>query len=117
MIYFDQAATSRPKPQEVYDAFLSYIQEVGVSPGRGSYTSGVQASRMLYQSRKAVAVHFGLSQTQNVVFTKNSTEAINLFFRGFLRQGDHVLISPWEHNAVLRPLHALKEQRIIEYTE
>ncbi len=116
MIYFDQAATSRPKPQAVYDAFQSYIQEIGVSPGRGSYTLGVQASRMLYQSRKAVAAHFGLSQSQNVVFTKNSTEAINLFFHSFLRPGDHVLISPWEHNAVLRPLHALKEQGIIEYT-
>ena len=54
MIYFDNAATTRKKPQEVLDAFTYYLTEVGTSPGRGSYSLGIQASRMLYQSRKAV---------------------------------------------------------------
>lgn len=116
MIYFDNAATSRPKPEAVYDAFNYYVREIGMSPGRGSYSMAVQATRMLYQSRKTVATFFGAKDSSNVIFTKNSTEAINLFFNGFLSVGDHVLISPYEHNAVLRPLHFLKERGVIDYT-
>ena len=116
MIYFDNAATSRYKPEVVYDAFNFYIREIGTSPGRGSYSSAVQASRMLYQARNAVGKFFGNENYTNVVFTKNSTEAINLFFNGFLNEGDHVLISPFEHNAVLRPLESLKKNRGISYS-
>lgn len=116
MIYFDNAATSRPKPEVTYEAFHFYMREIGTSPGRGSYGLAIQASRMLYQSRKTLAAFFGADDPANVVFTKNSTEAINLLFRGFLSSNDHVLISPFEHNAVLRPLHHLKEQGIVSYT-
>lgn len=70
---------------------------------------------MLYQARKTVAKYFGLSEP-NVIFTKNSTEAINLFFRGLLKNGDHVVISCYEHNAVLRPLHEMKQEGIIDYS-
>lgn len=116
MIYFDNAATTRTKPKEVLEAFNYYVTEIGTSPGRGSYSLGIQASRMLYQSRKTVASFFGIVNPGNVVFTKNSTEGINFFFNGYLKSGDHVLISPYEHNAVLRPLHNLKEKGIIDYT-
>lgn len=116
MIYFDNAATSRTKPEVVYDAFNHYIRDIAVSPGRGSYSLGITASRMLYQSRKTISEFFGSHSPENVVFTKNSTEAINLFFNGFLKKGDHVLISCYEHNAVLRPLHCLKQSGIIDYT-
>lgn len=116
MIYFDNAATSRPKPEVVYKAFDYYIREIGTSPGRGSYSLAIQASRMLYQSRKTVAGFFGSVDPSCVVFTKNSTEAINLYFDGLLKQGDHVLISPYEHNAVLRPLQTLKNKGVIDYS-
>ena len=116
MIYFDNAATTRTKPKEVLEAFNYYVTEIGTSPGRGGYSLGIQASRMLYQSRKAVAKFFGVTNPENVVFTKNSTEGINFFFNGYLKSGDHVLISPYEHNAVLRPLHNLKIKGIIDYT-
>ena len=116
MIYFDNAATSKYKPDVVYDAFMHYVREIGTSPGRGSYSLGVQASRMLYQSRKKVNAFFGNPSKTNVVFTKNSTEAINLFIKGFLKKGDHVLISCYEHNAVLRPIHSLYENGLITYT-
>lgn len=116
MIYFDNAATSKPKPEEVYDALIYYLREIGTSPGRGSYGLAIQASRMLYQSRKTVVTFFGAQDPANVVFTKNSTEAINLFFNGFLQDGDHVIISPYEHNAVLRPLETLKRKGRIDYT-
>ena len=116
MIYFDNAATTRIKPECVYDAFNYYVREIGTSPGRGSYKLGINASRMLFQSRKTIGSFFGAPDPSNVVFTKNSTEAINLFFRGYLKEGDHVLISPFEHNAVLRPLHRMQQQGIIEYS-
>lgn len=115
MIYFDNAATTKYKPEEVYKAFEYYVRKVGVSPGRGSYQLGIEASRMLFKTRKHVAEYFGLQST-NVVFTKNSTESINLFFDGFLKKGDHVIITCYEHNAVLRPLHRLKEDGIIDYS-
>lgn len=115
MIYFDNASTTKNKPDEVYKAFEYYIRDVGVSPGRGSYQLGIEASRMLYNTRRLVAKYFGLKEA-NVIFTKNSTEAVNLFLNGYLKQGDHVIISCYEHNAVLRPLHALKEKGIIDYS-
>lgn len=116
MIYFDNAATSKNKPDISYEAYMYYAREIGTSPGRGSYKLGVQASRLLYQSRKTVNRFFGNPSKMNVVFTKNSTEAINLFLNGYLKKGDHVLISCYEHNAVLRPLHALQEAGIITYS-
>ncbi len=116
MIYFDNAATTKNKPNETYESFMHYVKDIGTSPGRGTYSLGVQASRMLYQSRKTVAQFFGNPARTNVVFTKNSTEAINLFLRGFLQSGDHVIISCYEHNAVLRPLHWMKEKGLIDYT-
>ncbi len=115
MIYFDNAATTKYKPEEVYKAFEYYVREIGVSPGRGSYQLGIEASRMLFKTRKKIAEYFGLS-SNSVIFTKNSTEAINLFFNGYLKQGDHAIITCYEHNAVLRPLHQLKLARIIDYS-
>ncbi|MEA4821706.1 MAG: aminotransferase class V-fold PLP-dependent enzyme [Erysipelotrichales bacterium] len=116
LIYFDNAATSRIKPDEVYDAFNYFVKEIGVSPSRGSYGLAIDASRMLYKSRKTIMEFFGGTNPNNVVFTKNSTEAINLFLNGFLMKGDHVIISPYEHNAVLRPIHNLSLTKRINYS-
>lgn len=115
MVYLDNAATTKYKPDEVYKAFEYYVREIGVSPGRGSYQLGIEASRMLYKTRRVVAKYFGIDEP-NVIFTKNSTEAINMLFNGLLENGDHVIISCYEHNAVLRPLHSLKEKGIIDYS-
>ena len=116
MIYFDNAATTKYKPDEVIEALNYYLKDIGVSPGRGSYSLGIEASRMLYRSRTTIGKYFGMTNPEKVVFTKNSTEAINLLFNGLLEKGDHVIISCYEHNAVLRPLHNLKKQGIIEYS-
>lgn len=116
MIYFDNAATTKCKPDEVFAAVDYYLREVGVSPGRGSYSLGIEASRMLYKARCVVGKYFGLSHPEKVVFTKNSTEAINFLFNGLLEKGDHVIISCYEHNAVLRPLHHLKQIGLIDYS-
>lgn len=116
MIYLDNAATTREKPEVVYNGYIYFLKNIGVSPGRGSYKAGIEASRMLYKTRCIVGEYFGLSDKENTIFTKNSTEAINLFFNGFLKKGDHVIISCYEHNAVLRPLQRLKEEGIVEYS-
>ncbi len=116
MIYFDNAATTKYKPDEVIEALNYYLKDIGVSPGRGSYSLGIESSRMLYKSRTALGRYFGLSHPECVIFTKNSTEAINLLFNGILKKGDHVIISCYEHNAVLRPLHDLKLKGIINYS-
>ena len=116
MVYFDNAATTKNKPQEVYDAALEYMRDVGVSPGRGSYQLGIEASRRLYRSRCCVGSFFGLNEPDRVIFTKNSTEAINLLLNGLLKNGDHVIISCFEHNAVLRPLEMLKRVGRINYS-
>lgn len=116
MIYFDNAATTKYKPDEVIEALNYYLREIGVSPGRGNYSLGIEASRMLYKARTTVGKYFGMTSPEKVVFTKNSTEAINLLFNGLLDKGDHVIISCYEHNAVLRPLHDLKRKGIIDYS-
>jgi cysteine desulfurase family protein len=115
IIYFDNASTTRKKPDSVYQAFEYYIQNIGVSASRGSYQLGIQAGRMLHQTRQAVAEFFGCPKSDNVVFTKNSTEAINLFLNGYLKEGSHVVITCYEHNAVLRPIHTLYERGTITY--
>ena len=116
MIYFDNAATTKYKPDSVIEALMYYLTNIGVSPGRGSYSLGIEASRMLYKSRVTVGKYFGMSKPERVIFTKNSTESINLLFNGILSKGDHVIISCYEHNAVLRPLHRLKQDGIIDYS-
>lgn len=116
MIYFDNAATTKYKPDEVLEAVTYYLRDVGVSPGRGSYSLGIEASRMLYKARCCVGKYFDMSQPEKVIFTKNSTEAINLLFNGLLEERDHVIITCYEHNAVLRPLHHLKQMGVIDYS-
>lgn len=116
MIYFDNAATTKYKPETVIKAFVDYTRNIGVSPGRGSYSLGIEASRKLYQVRKTIGKYFGLGDLTNVVFTKNSTEAINLFFCGYLNKDDHVLITCYEHNSVLRPLQSMKDRGMIDYS-
>lgn len=116
MIYLDNAATTKYKPEEVYEAANYYLREIGVSPGRGSYALGIEASRMLYKSRCTIGKFFGMSHPERVVFTKNSTEAINLFLTGYLKKGDHVIISCYEHNAILRPVQHLKDIGLIDYS-
>ena len=116
MIYLTMQPQTKYKPEAVYEATNFYLREVGVSPGRGSYGMGIEASRMLYKSRCAVGKYFGMSRPDKVLFTKNSTEAMNLFFNGFSRKGITWLFLAYEHNAVLRPIQKLKEQGVIDYS-
>lgn len=108
-MYFDNSATSYPKPECVCCAVTDYMKNIGTSPGRGTYAKAEEANRLLYQTRKAATRLFGAPRPSNIVFTANSTEAINLVLKGVLRQGDNVITTGAEHNAVWRPLKKLEQ--------
>jgi cysteine desulfurase/selenocysteine lyase len=107
MIYFDNAATSWPKPPGVAEAMLHFLNQVGANPGRSGHRLSIEAGRIVYQAREAVARLFNVRDPVRIVFGANATEALNLALRGYLHPGDHVITSSMEHNSVMRPLRAL----------
>lgn len=112
MIYFDNAATSWPKPPQVAQAMLHFLNEVGASPGRSAHRLSIAAGRIIYEARETLAELFGAPDPLHIVFAANATEALNLALRGLLRPGDHVITSSMEHNSVMRPLRALEREGV-----
>ena len=108
MIYLDNAATTRPKPAGVARAVLEAMDTWGNS-GRGAHAEALSAARGVYRLRSRLAEFFGCPQADHVVFTQNSTQALNIAISGLLGPGDHVISTDWEHNSVLRPLYRLRE--------
>lgn len=111
MIYLDNAATSNPKPQRVIDAVVEAMKNYGNS-GRAVHGQAMNASRTIYEARERLARLFHCPRPQNVVFTCNSTEALNMAIFGLINAGDHIISTDLEHNSVLRPLYALQEQGV-----
>jgi cysteine desulfurase / selenocysteine lyase len=107
-IYLDNAATSWPKPDSVYRAVDEYQRLNGAAAGRGVYRSAQSAERVVSQCRKRLADLLGAKSPQQIIFTLNGTDSLNVGLQGILRPGDHVVTSVCEHNSVLRPLHALR---------
>jgi len=112
MIYLDNAATSWPKPPQVLAAMARFLTEVGANPGRSGHRLSVEAGRIVYAAREAVAELFHAPDPLRVVFGMNATEGLNLALRGLLRPGDHVITSSMEHNSVMRPLRALEREGV-----
>ena len=108
MIYLDNAATSWPKPPEVAQAMVHYLNEVGANPGRSGHRLSIAAARIIYDAREVVAGLLGAPDPLRVVWTANVTEALNMALAGVLRPGDHALTSSMEHNSMMRPLRALE---------
>lgn len=108
VIYLDNAATSWPKPPEVLEAIREAIEDYGANPGRSGHRMAIEAARILYETREALAEFFGADDPERFVFTKNITEAINLVLYGLLNPGDHVITTSMEHNSVMRPLRHLE---------
>ena len=108
-IYLDNAATSFPKPASVCDAVDRTMRCNAANPGRGGHRLSLEAGRLVMECRDAVAEFFGIKDAARVAFTANATEAINLGLFGLLKPGDRVVTTSMEHNAVMRPLHALQE--------
>lgn len=114
--YFDNAATSYPKPPEVLCAVIDYFETVHASAGRGAYREAVQSERILKACRSEIARLFRCDPDDHAVFAFNGTDAINLVLRGALTPGDHAVTTCLEHNSVLRPLSALQEQIGVTWT-
>ena len=112
MIYLDNSATTYPKPPAVLRAMTDAVTRYGANPGRGGYSLAEAADRKLYECRSKAADFFGLEQPERLVFTPGCTWSINTVLSGCLRSGDHVIISDLEHNAVVRPLHALERKGV-----
>jgi len=108
MIYFDNAATSWPKPPGVRAALDEYFGDAGGNPGRSGHRMSIAAARIVENAREELAVLFHASDPSRVVFTQNATHALNLALYGLLRPGDRVVTTGLEHNAVMRPLRHLE---------
>lgn len=108
MINFDQASSSFPKAPNVPDAVAEFIRTGASNINRGSLSISYEASQLVYKMRELLLDYFGAKKKQ-AVFTKNVTESLNLLLKGYLKSGDHVIVSPLEHNAVMRPLKALEK--------
>lgn len=112
MIYLDNAATSWPKRPDVIRAMTDFLQSAGGNPGRSGHRLSVDAGRIIYDARDALAELFHAPDPTRIIFTVNGTYAINLGLQGLLRPGDHVVTSGIEHNAVMRPLRFLEKKGV-----
>ncbi|MEN6318332.1 MAG: aminotransferase class V-fold PLP-dependent enzyme [Syntrophaceae bacterium] len=111
-VYFDNAATSWPKPEGTYSAMDRFGRVIGGSPGRSGHRLSIESGRVIMNTRDSLARLFGIDDPFRLVFTKNATEALNLAIAGLLSPGEHVITSSMEHNSVMRPLRALESQGV-----
>lgn len=114
--YFDNSATSFPKPPAVLEAMTRFASELGASPGRGAYAESRAAGALLDECRERINRLINGESARHVIFTLNASDALNLAIRGLLRPGDHAVTTAMEHNSVLRPLNRLVEVGGIEQT-
>lgn len=110
MIYFDNAATTYPKPHSVIAAMSGAMIEFGANPGRAGHRLSMKTAEAVYNAREKCASFFG-AETENTVFMPNCTFALNTAIKGILTDGAHVVCSDIEHNAVLRPIYAMMKER------
>ena len=115
MIYLDQAATSFPKPRSVINEQMRCMRLYCGNPGRGSHKLALASAKKIFECRTLICDMFGSDCPQNVCFTMNTTMALNIAIKGLLKDGDHVLISDMEHNAVYRPISRLAADGRITY--
>jgi len=112
MIYLDNAATSWPKPEIVYQTIDEFLRTKGGNPGRGSHSLAVTAREVVEETRLLVARFINAPEKERIIFTLNCTDALNLGLKGLLKPGDHVITSCIGHNSVVRPLRKLEQQGV-----
>src|SRR6185369_3652240 len=105
-IYLDNAATTFPKPESVYQAMDRTSREVGVAPNRGGYRQSLEAARVLFEARESLASLFGADDSSRFIITHSATESLNLAVKGLIRTGGHIVTTSMEHNSLARPLYA-----------
>src|SRR5437870_10866874 len=108
MIYLDNAATSFPKPEAVYQALDRFARHSLANPGRAGHKMAIEAERALDDARHLLNQFFHGEGPERFVFTLNCTDALNMAFKGVLQEGDHVITTDLEHNSVSRPLRKLE---------
>lgn len=111
MIYFDNAATTLHKPQEVIDAVIKAMTSMG-NAGRGNTSASMEATHTIFEARENIAKFFNIEDSSNIAFASNSTEALNTAIKGTLKSGDHVITTMLEHNSVLRPLYEMEKRGV-----
>ncbi len=109
MVYFDNAATTFPKPDIVYDRVMKVMKEYGANPGRSGHKLALKASREIFETRNLISKFFNTGNPMNIIFTFNCTESLNIGIKGILKPGDHVITTSMEHNSVLRPIKHLEK--------
>ena len=113
MIYLDNAATTMVKPPAVITAVTEALTSLG-NASRGAHEGALRSNRLIYRTRMKLASFFGAPRSEQVIFTNNSTEALNIAISGAIRKGGHVITTVLEHNSVLRPLYRIREERRTE---
>lgn len=111
-IYLDNASTTFPKAPNVANAMANYITNYGININRGSYTLAYDVEDIIYTTRQRLNTLFNGHDPSHVTFTQNVTMSLNMVIKGLLKDGDHVLVSSMEHNAVMRPLTQLLDKGI-----
>jgi len=111
-VYLDNAATSFPKPEAMLAAMIHYQQNIGGSPGRSGHGRSIDAGRMVFETREALAKLFNIEDPLRIALAKNSTESLNIALQGGLKSGDHVITTGMEHNSVMRPLRFLETRGV-----
>lgn len=106
-VYLDHAATAFPKAPGVIESMSNYLNNIGCNINRGAYENSFEAENIVFETRELICTLFGFYKEDHVVFTKNITESLNILIKGLLKKGDHAIVSSMEHNAVMRPIHAL----------
>ena len=117
MLYLDNAATSYPKPESVYNELNGYLEREGANPGRGNYQFAFQTEKTIEATRLLAGQFFGMPDHHRVIFTLNGTDSLNIAIKGTVQPGDHVITSLLEHNSVSRPLKQLEENQVITLTQ
>lgn len=112
MIYFDNAATTFPKPEEVCRQMTYFMKNCCANPGRGGHYLSRMAGDKINESRKNIADFFGIADSKRLIFTFNDTLALNMAIHGTLKPGNHVITTVYEHNSVIRPLMKLSKSGV-----
>jgi len=116
MIYLDNSATTFPKPNVVYDFMCSFYREHGVNPGRSGFDAAIETEEVVLNTRKMLTGLFNGDDPNQLTFSYNASDSLNMVIQGLAQKGDHVITTMLEHNSVLRPLYHLQMDGSIAVT-
>jgi cysteine desulfurase family protein len=114
LIYLDNSATSFPKPEEVYQFMDTFYRKHGVSPGRSGFDAAIETEELVFNTRKLLTSLFNGDDPNRLTFSYNASDSLNMIIQGLAEKGDHIITTKLEHNSVLRPLHHLNINGIID---